>query len=104
MDRLGWHVGDGLPDAAVIVSRGASNAKLLRGRISADANCYAFTQNDQPAQAWLADVANFAGCRVLNVATPAANKDANDWTREGATKEDIESAIRAAKRVEREAA
>ncbi len=97
MDKLGWHTANGLPDTAIFISRGASNGKLIRGRLSPDAACYAFTQNDEPAQGWLADIASNAGCKVLNVATPAPHKDANDWTKGGATGADIEAAIRNAK-------
>ncbi len=103
MDRLGWHTGDGLPDSAVFVTRGAGNGKLAKGRFAPEAVCYAFTQNDAPAQTWLADVARNAGCRVLKVATPALHKDTNDWTRAGATESEIRAAMLAAKPVEAQA-
>ena len=100
MDKLGWHTAAGVPDAAVFVTRGAENGRLAKGRFAPDAACLAFKQNDAPregravpaADRWLAELAAAAGCRVLNVATPAAHKDANDWTRAGATKAEIESA------------
>lgn len=112
MDKHGWHKSDGLPDTAVIVTRGNSNGKLIRGRVSPDAVVYAFKQNDEPTpkqpippgDIWLADVAANAGCNVLNVATPSPHKDANDWTRAGATKADIEAAIASAKIVEPQSA
>ena len=101
MDRLGWHLAGGIKDTAVLITRGTSNGKLCKGKFKPDAKCYAFKQNDEPtadkpipaADVWLADVVANAGCRVLNVATPAPHADLNDWTRAGATKEDIESAI-----------
>ena len=84
-----------------LITRGAANGKLIKGLIAPDATCFAFKQNDVPtpakpipaSDAWLADIVKSAGCKVLNVATPAPHKDANDWTRAGATKEDIEGAI-----------
>jgi hypothetical protein len=62
---------------------------------------YAFRQNDAPnpntgtaaSDRWLADVAANAGCKCVHVATPQPHKDANDWTRAGATPEDIQDAI-----------
>lgn len=104
MDKLGWHNSGGLPDTAVIVTRGSGNAKLIHGRVSPDAVVYALTQNDAPGQKWLADLAANAVRHVLNVATPAPLKDCNDWTRAGATRADIEAAMHAAKIVTPEAA
>lgn len=108
MDRLGWHATNGLPDAAVFITRGSGNGKLVRGRFSPDAVCYAFEQNDQPqpgkklsaAQEWTADLAADAGCKVVRVVTPAPHKDANDWAILGATKAQIEAAMLAAKPVQ----
>lgn len=108
MERLGWHTAAGVPDAAVFITRGAENGRLAKGRFAPDATCLAFKQNDvakegravTPADKWLAELAAAAGCRVLNVATPAAHKDANDWTLAGATKAAIEAAWLAAKPVE----
>lgn len=99
MDRLDFHTGEASPDTAVFVTRGASNARLFRGKVAADAVVYGFAQNDKAGEAWLADLAAAAGCRVLRVATPAPHKDANDWTRAGATKAQIEAAMHAAKPV-----
>jgi hypothetical protein len=31
MDKLGWHMDNGLPDTAFFITRGASNGKLIRG-------------------------------------------------------------------------
>jgi hypothetical protein len=105
MDKFGWHAGSGLPDTAVFVTRGAGNGKLICGQVSPDAVCYAFKQNDAPTpkkpipagDIWLADVASYAGCTVLNVNTPTPHKDANDWTRAGATRADLEAAMKSAK-------
>ena len=105
MDKLGWHTANGLPDTAIFITRGAANGELIAGQVSPDAVCFAFKQNDKPTpkkpvpagDEWLAKIASNAGCKVLNVATPAPHKDANDWTRAGATKADLEAALAAAK-------
>ncbi len=94
-----WHVADGMPDTAVFVTRGAGNGRIAGGRFGPDAIVYAFTQNDQAAGKWLQVLARHAGCKVLDVATPAPHKDANDWTRAGADKAQIEAAMMAAKPV-----
>ena len=112
MDKLGWHVGNGLTDSAVFITRGAANGKLIRGQVAPDAICYAFKQNDEPTpqkptpagEIWLADIASNAGCKVLNVATPAPHADANDWTRAGATEAELRAAMKAAKPVQSETA
>lgn len=96
MDKFGWHTGAGVPDTAVFVTRGAGNGKLIRGHVNSAALVYTFTQNDTAAQAWLADIASNAGCKVLNVATPTPHKDANDWTKSGATNADLQGAMKTA--------
>ena len=104
MDKRGWHTANGLPDAAVFITRGAGNGELIAGCLSPDAVCYAFKQNDQPTpkkpipagDGWLADIASHAGCKVLNVSTPPPHKDANDWTKAGATAAELEAAMKAA--------
>jgi hypothetical protein len=59
LDKIGWHVGgDGLPGWAVVVTRGAGNAKLLGGLLRPSATAFAFAQNDEPGQDWLQDVAD----------------------------------------------
>jgi hypothetical protein len=105
MDNLGWH-SNAPPDTAVLITRGSDNGKLIKGQCSPGTIVYAFVQNDTakpdakiPAEMWLATVAATAGCKVLRVTTPAPHKDANDWIRAGATLQDIEGAIRAAKAV-----
>jgi hypothetical protein len=92
-----------LPNVAVIVTRGADNGKLVRGLVKRGAALYAWKQNDKPkedgktpaADKWLVDVVNTAtadGATVRSVPTPAEFKDANDWTKAGATAADIQKA------------
>ncbi len=101
-DRLNMHT---TPGFALLVTRGAENGGLVAGLIRPDAELFAWAQNDPdekrkngrtPAEKWLATVAENAGCKVRSVLTPAAHKDANDWTRAGATDDDLMEAIDAA--------
>jgi hypothetical protein len=108
MDRLAWHLGNGLPETAVIVTRGAQNGKFLRDHGTPDTVAYAFAQNDPtkedgrptPAEKWLADVIAHSPCNVIPVPTPEPYKDPNEWTKAGATEQDIWDAIKAAKPIE----
>ena len=88
-----------LADTAAIATRGASNARLLVGRCAPDAVVYAFGQNDDAGQKWLAAVAANCGCKCVHVVTPKPHKDANDWTRADASSKDIHAAIAAAQPV-----
>ncbi|HYV26816.1 MAG TPA: DUF3987 domain-containing protein, partial [Candidatus Eisenbacteria bacterium] len=106
MDLLGWHKPKSVPDTAIVITRGAGNGKRVVGLFRPETTAYAFKQNDETkdgknaADEWLADVCAYAGCKVLNVATPAQFKDVNDWTRAGATAADIMTGIEDAKPVE----
>ena len=106
MDKLGWQLNPPT-DYAIFITRGADNGKLIQGQCTSGVAIFAFVQNDKPkpdgtipAEIWLATVATNAGCEVLRVGTPAEFKDANDWTRSGAAKAEIETAIKAATVVE----
>ncbi|MDB6021277.1 MAG: hypothetical protein JWQ04_1134 [Pedosphaera sp.] len=89
---LDWHI-QPLAHTAAIATRGASNGRLLAGVCPSDAVLYAFAQNDEAAQKWLAAVASSCGCKCVHVLTPGPHKDMNDWARAGATGDDIRRAI-----------
>jgi hypothetical protein len=106
-DKLAMHTFSGF---AVLVTRGAENGGLVAGLIPDDAEVFAWPQNDPedkrnaktgktPAEKWLATVAEKAGARVRSVSTPAAHKDANDWTRAGANVDNLMAAIRTARTI-----
>ena len=106
-DRLQWHVE--LPaNTAGVITRGAGNGRLLTGLCAPAATVFAFPQNDPPrpdgkaapAAKWLAEVATACGCPCRTVVTPPPHKDANDWTRAGATAEELLAAVAAATLVE----
>jgi hypothetical protein len=97
LDKMDWHK-QALPSLAVIVTRGASNGKMLRDLLKHGATVYAFRQNDAAAEKWLLNVSGATAdrARVKLVTTPAPHKDCNDWTRAGATANDINAAMEAA--------
>lgn len=82
-----------LTDMAATATRGAGNARLLAGLCATHAVVYAFGQNDNAGQTWLAGVATNCGRKVFQVVTPLPHKDMNDWTRAGATHLEMEAAI-----------
>ena len=104
-DKLDMHIAPGF---AVIITRGSENGGFVAGLIPADADVLAWPQNDPedkrnaktgktPAEKWLATVAEKAGAKVRSVLTPSIHKDANDWTRAGATMNDIMEAVGASR-------
>jgi hypothetical protein len=98
LDCLHHHV-QPLADTAAIATRGAGNARLLAGLCATDAVVYAFGQNDDAGAKWLAAIAANSGRKTFQVVTPASHKDANDWTRAGATADEIRCAVAAAQPV-----
>ena len=95
-DKLGWHTWheDGKKNVAFIITRGASNGKLVAGLIGPDARVIAWPQNDppkktglSPAEQWFADVAEATkGIALHRAEIPKEHKDANDWVKAGADK------------------
>ena len=65
----------------------------IRALIPQTAMVYAWSQNDSAAAQWLKDVNKRTSARVRCVIIPREHKDLNDWTKAGATKCDLESAI-----------
>ena len=98
LDSLQHHV-QPIADAAFIATRGGSNARILAGLCPVAGTVHAFGQNDTAGQKWLAAVVLNCGAKTFQVVTPSPHKDLNDWTRAGATRSDIETAIAAAQLV-----
>lgn len=92
LNKAEWHTG-GIPDFGCIATRGASNGKSFKEYCRPEAKIAAFSQNDEPGKMWLSRVVKVANGNVVEVASPAGMKDLNDWTRAGATLEDIYVAI-----------
>lgn len=88
-------------DFAIIITRGAQNGGLVSGLLCPGQRVLVFPQNDPvkkagnltPAQKWLTTVTRNAGVPLFVVQTPPQHKDINDWTRAGATSQDLAQAI-----------
>jgi hypothetical protein len=85
--------------SGIIVTLGSENGKLVSGLIAAGATVYAWKQNDElkngkrAGDEWMKDIANHAGAKVLWAKIPQQFKDLNDWTRAGATGDDLFAAV-----------
>jgi putative DNA primase/helicase len=75
----------------IIVTRGAGNAKLAVALIPQRSTAYLWTQNDDAGAKWERDFVANAKCACKRVRFLA--HDLNDWTRDGATCDDLLGAI-----------
>jgi putative DNA primase/helicase len=76
----------------IIITRGAGNAKLAEA-VPSNCTLYVWTQNDEAAHEWERTIcADFKGT-VKRCKIPAPHKDLNDWTRGGATCDDLLQAM-----------
>jgi hypothetical protein len=83
----------------IIITRGASNAKRAAALIPKYSTAFLWTQNDapdpktgvKPAETWQQDFVETSTCRIRRVKIPA--HDLNDWSRNGATLDDLQSAL-----------
>jgi hypothetical protein len=76
----------------------------LKGQIPTGTRVYIWEQHDLPKngnrpanEIWLEEVAQIVGREVFKVEIPTQHKDIIDWTRAGATKEDLHQAVQKAK-------
>jgi len=80
MDSQGYGNGSWEPSQhACIITRGASNARKLEGRLHAVHRVYIWPQNDEAGAKWASQVAEMATGEVFRVKVPEGIKDANDW-------------------------
>jgi putative DNA primase/helicase len=79
--------------SGVIVTRGASNGRLVANVLPERATLYLWPQTDEPGEKWAKDVCAHVKCNVKRVKIPAPHKDLNDWARAGATDKDLLDAI-----------
>lgn len=77
----------------VIIARGAGNARLAAALIPQGAMAYVWAQNDKPGADFERELVANAHCSVKRCKIPARYKDFNDWTRAGATAEDLFAAV-----------
>jgi hypothetical protein len=102
-DRSGNYGAQGV---AFVATRGASNAGLVKGMLPEGASVLAWPQNDAAGEKWLSDLSAFVlNLGVVRVPASITNrnefgelveikiKDVNEWTKAGATAEDIYAAF-----------
>jgi hypothetical protein len=92
-DKLSMHQTDGF---IALCTRGAANSKLASTLPDSIREVYLWPQNDEAGQKWAGDVVRYLPKRAITkvVPTPAEHADLNDWTRSGATADDLLIAIR----------
>jgi P4 family phage/plasmid primase-like protien len=87
-------------DVCVIVTRGASHAKTVRGLIPSGKKTYVWPQNDKPdiktgkiaSEEWFNAVAENLEGSFYRVQTPVEFEDLNAWTLNGASQLDLDEA------------
>jgi len=78
---------------AFIATRGAGNAALCNGLIPKGVSILAWPQNDEAGMRWLDDLSTKVPVQGARAIVPEQFKDVNEWTKAGATAEDIYTAI-----------
>ena len=80
----------------IIITRGASNGRVVGELVPKGSTLYLWTQNDPAGEKWEKDIRANAKCLVKRVKIPPKHKDLNDYTRAGATDKDLfDSVIKA---------
>jgi putative DNA primase/helicase len=75
--------------SGIIITRGASNGALVASLIPKGSTAYLWTQNDDAGEKWQKDICANTKATVMRARIPARFKDLNDWTRAGATADDL---------------
>jgi len=77
----------------IVITRGASNGALVSELIPERSTVYLWTQNDSAGEKWELDICANTKATVKRVKIPMEHKDLNDWTRAGATADDLLGAM-----------
>ena len=85
--------------SGIIISRGASNGVLVGGLLPERSTVYLWTQNDAAGEKWQRDISANTKAIVKCAKIPAPHKDLNDWTRAGATADDLFAAMMSAETI-----
>ena len=75
--------------SGIVITLGASNGALAAGMIPENSTAYVWTQNDPAGEKWQRDICANTKATVKQAKIPAPHKDLNDWTRAGATADDL---------------
>jgi len=79
--------------SGIIITRGASNGALVADLIPPNSTVYVWTQNDAAGEKWQKDICGNTKATVKRARVPEQFKDLNDWTRAGATSDDLLDAM-----------
>jgi hypothetical protein len=79
--------------SGIIVTRGASNGGLAAGLIPSGSTVYVWTQTDPAGEKWQQDICASTNATVKRVKILDPHGDLNDWTKAGATVDDLLNAI-----------
>ena len=86
--------------SGIVITRGASNGRLVAGVIPEGAKVYVWTQNDSAGEKWQRDICANTNAAVKRANIPAPHKDLNEWTLDGeASSDDLLEALVQAKPV-----
>jgi hypothetical protein len=78
---------------AFVATRGAGNAALCNGLLPEGVSVLAWPQNDEAGKRWLDDLSTKVRVQVARAIVPEQFKDLNEWTKAGASAEDIYAAF-----------
>jgi putative DNA primase/helicase len=79
--------------SGIVCTRGSSNARFAIEAAAKASTLYLWTQNDEPGEKWQVDIVASTQCTVKRCRVPAPHKDLNDWTRAGATVDELIAAM-----------
>ena len=108
-DRLGWHTWADDSEMAFVSTRGSGNGAFVQEFLRNDVQIITVPQNDRPdprtgkvpSQEWENKISETAkGHSIFRASVPSKHKDANDWTRAGATLGDIRDIFDKAKDID----
>ena len=81
--------------SGIVITRGAKNGALVANLIPQGAKVFLWAQNDDPGEKWAESVCEHVQNCVVKIArTPDQHDDLNDWTRAGATVNDLLNAMK----------
>ena len=84
--------------SVIIITRGASNGAMVAKLIPETSTVFMWTQNDLAGEKWQNAICANTKAEVKQTKIPAVHKDLNDWTRAGATSDDLFAAVISARK------
>jgi len=75
--------------SGIVITRGAGNGAFVSAMLSEGSTAYLWTQNDRAGEKWQTDICANTKATAKRARIPSPHGDLNDWTRAGATPEDL---------------